>query len=91
MGVADQIGRVSGVSSRGLLPKVAQNLSGHEHFLTGDYNIMRKMRDVRETIQKLYNLRDGSKRRVTDPAQANEGAVILEIYVGDAAVSALQE
>jgi hypothetical protein len=43
-----------------------------EAFLTGDYDIVRKMRDLPESIQKLYSMRDGSRSAIADSEEEYE-------------------
>jgi hypothetical protein len=49
-----------------------------EAFLTGDYDIVRKMRDLPEAIQKLYTMRDGSKSAIADPKEEYEPTDLIE-------------
>src|SRR6185295_5985184 len=38
-------------------------------FLSGDYDIVRRMRDLPEAIQRLYMMRDGSRSAIADPGE----------------------
>jgi hypothetical protein len=51
-------------------------------FLSGDYNIVRQMRNLPEAIQQLYTMKDGSRSAIADPGDAYEaGDAIGDLHM----------
>src|SRR5262249_13214364 len=47
-------------------------------FLSGAYNIVRRMGELPEAIQRLYSMRDGSKSALADPGEEYEATDLIK-------------
>ena len=55
--------------NRIVFAKPKMDCSEQTEFLSGDYDIVRRMRDLPEAIQRLYMMRDGSRSAIADPGE----------------------